>query len=187
VMREKLEEEPPARTLYVPEDLVIATWRALRPTAECGCEGVVFWAGPAVWYEASAQVATTVIAPEQGVSPGRFDLTTAAVRAMGRAVRERNLVNLAQVHTHPEAWVGHSPWDDAHAFSLRSGALSIVWPKYGQQLPAFGTWGVHERTADEWVHLEGRRAARRITILPGLVELRARLEFLDFGTEELDA
>jgi hypothetical protein len=106
---------------------------------------------------------------------------------MGRAVRERDLVNLAEVHTHPEAWVGHSPWDDAHAFSLRPGALSIVWPKYGQQLPAFEAWGVHERAADKWVHLEGRRAARRITILPGLVDLRTRLELSDFASQERDA
>lgn len=174
------------RILHVPEAVVIATWQALRLTARRSCEGVVLWAAPAVHYDTLDQIVTTVLAPEQEVSPGHFELTTEAVRAMSRALREAGLVNVAQIHTHPDAWVGHSQWDDAHAYSLREGSLSIVWPRYGMDLPPQSAWGVHARLAGDWMELSEREAGRRVRILPSVVDLRLHLTFLDAEHEARD-
>ncbi len=122
----------PTKVLQVPESVIDESWRALRATAARGCEGVVFWAAPADQYLEAVQTCTTVVVPKQYVSPGRYEVPPDAVRALGRTLRAAGLVNVAQLHTHPDQWVGHSAWDDEHAFSLRDGALSIVWPDYGR-------------------------------------------------------
>ncbi len=166
------------RVLHVPEAVVVATWQALRLTASRGCEGAALWAGPAVLYDSLEQVVTTVMVPEQGVDPGHFELSAEGVRTMGKALREAALVNVAQVHTHPGAWVGHSPWDDAHAYSLREGSLSIVWPDYGVALSPQRAWGVHERLSGEWEELSEREAQRRVRVLPTVIDLRLHLTFL---------
>ena len=43
---------------------------------------------------------------------------------------------LAQIHTHPFGWVGHSDYDDEKAFSQREGAISIVVPHFAAVRPA---------------------------------------------------
>jgi hypothetical protein len=164
-----------SRTLFVPEEVALATWRALRPTAEVACEGVALWAGPKAQYGELQQVVTTVVVPRQRVSSGRYELPTDAVREMGRLLRRRGLVNVAQVHSHPGTWVGHSEWDDAHAFSLRNGAVSIVWPGYARELPSIDLWGVHECRAGVWVHLAGPETTVRVVVVPLVIDLRIQL------------
>jgi len=105
---------------------------------------------------------------------------------MGQALREAGLVNVAQIHTHPDSWVGHSPWDDAHAYSLREGSLSIVWPHYGVDLPPQRAWGVHERLRGEWTELSEEEAQRRVRIVPSVIDLRLHLRFLDTEHGERD-
>lgn len=168
-----------ARVLYVPEEVVVGTWRALRATADVGAEGVAFWAAPAPLYAGQLQVVTTLIVPRQRVSAGRYELPPDAVREMGRTLRARGLVNVAQIHTHPTDWVDHSRWDDTHAFSLREGAISVVWPWYGRYLPPNDEWGVHERRGGEWVRLSLDEAAARVRVLASVVDLRAGLEWLN--------
>lgn len=172
------------RLLYVPEDLVLATWRALRPTADAGCEGVVFWAAPREMYASSVAVTTTVVVPAQRVSPGRFELAPEAVRAMGADLRRRGLVNMVQVHTHPGPGVGHSGWDDRHVFSQREETLSVVWPHYGQDLPPLSAWGVHVRLSGVWRRLPASAVSERLRILPLALDLRTRLELLDLAEVE---
>lgn len=179
-----------ARVLYVPENIVYETWRYLAPTAAAGSEGAVLWAVPAQLYQSQVQVATTVIAPSLLVSSGNYEIPRAAVRQMGSALRERGLVNVAQLHTHPGTWVGHSDWDDSHAYSLRDGALSIVWPNYGRGIPLFEHWGIHERREGEWMRLEPEEAAARIQMLPSALCLCDRIvwrpEDEDAGRERWD-
>lgn len=170
------------RVLFVPEEIVVATWRALRPNAEATCEGVVMWAAPRAQYDELQQVVTTVIVPRQRVGPGRYQLPADAVREMGQALRRRGLVNVAQVHSHPGEWVDHSDWDDAHTFSLRDGALSIVWPAFGRELPPADTWGVHECGGRIWRRLGPSEVGRRVVILPLVLDLRVGLLGFDMDT-----
>lgn len=173
-----------SRVLFVPEEVVVATWRGLRPMAEAACEGVVLWAAPKAQYDDHQQVATTVIVPRQRVGSGRYELPADAVREMGHALRCCGLVNIAQVHSHPDEWVGHSDWDDTHAFSLRDGALSIVWPAFGRDLPRKDTWGVHECSGRTWRRLGSCEAGRRVVILPLVLDLRVGLLGFDLNTNE---
>jgi hypothetical protein len=175
-----------SRTLYVSEDILVASWRALRLTADESAEGIVFWTTAAPLYASPVQVVTCLLVPQQRVSAGRYELPADAVREMGRALRARGLVNVAQLHTHPTDWVDHSPWDDAHAFSLRDGALSIIWPRYGRDLPAFETWGVHERQAGQWAWLSVAEAAARVRVLPAGIDLRTSLEWMHEEDDEFD-
>lgn len=167
-----------SRILYVSEDVLVASWRALRVTAELSAEAVVFWATPAPLYSSPVQVVTSVLVPRQRVSGGRYEVPADAVREMGRKLRAHGLVNVAQLHTHPSDWVSHSSWDDAHAFSLRDGALSIVWPRYARELPSFRSWGVHECRARQWIQLGSAVAVNRIRILPPVIDLRTSLEWI---------
>ena len=114
----------------------------------------------------------------QRVGPGRFEVPHAATRAMGDALGDAGLVNLAQLHTHPDKWVGHSPWDDARAYSSRDGALSIVWPHYGRVLPPLDQWGVHECVGARWRQLSPAAAAARVVVLPDVRDLRVAVEVL---------
>jgi hypothetical protein len=169
---------PPARVLHIGEELIIETWRALRDAARLGCEATVRWAGPAFQARAPEQIVTTVLVPAQRIATGCFEVPHAATRAMGDVLFSNHLVNLAQLHTHPTKWVRHSDWDDTHAYSSRAGALSIVWPSYGRVLPAFDTWGVHQRQNDEWLPLTEREKAERIHILPTSIDMRRTIKRL---------
>ncbi len=160
------------RTLLVPREILVTTWHALAATARRGVEGTVRWAGPAGVVGDVIQVVTTVVVPDQIGLEGSFVVPHEAVRRMGAALRSNGLVNLAQLHTHPGAWVGHSAWDDAEAYSRRNGALSIVWPFYGALLPSLEMCGVHECQDGCWVQLHGEQRARRMQLVDSVLDLR---------------
>ena len=190
--RRRQEGAPPmnvselSRVLYVPEHVIHMTWEALRQTALQGCEGTVRWAGPAYQWSARQQLVTTVLVPHQRVAAGAFEVPHHATRQMGKALADTELVNLAQLHTHPGSWVGHSAWDDAHAYSLRDGALSIVWPHYGATIAHRSRWGIHECQHRVWRHLKGAKAAARLRILPALIDLREQFERLDPFVDDVE-
>lgn len=168
----------PTRVLFVTERTICQTWRAFEVGARLGVESSVRWAGAAYQLDCSMQVVTSIIIPHQRVSRGFFEIPHESTRAMGEALGDLGLVNLAQLHTHPSASVNHSPWDDAHAYSSRNGALSIVWPHYGRRLPSLDSWGVHERQQGRWVRLKGTEASRRIVVVPESVDLRIAFELI---------
>jgi len=165
--------------LFISTSLLVESWRALRDGAREGVESTVRWAGPACLRRGDVHVVTTVVNPIQRVSRGSFEIPHDGTRAMGEALSSHGLMNFAQLHTHPATWVGHSPWDNARAYSSRDHALSIVWPNYGAQLPALGDWGVHERQAGEWRSLSPTVAAQRIHIIPDILKLRGPLNIVD--------
>lgn len=169
-------EQDPIRTLLVPREVLVATWQALATTARRRVEGTVRWAGPARFASEDIHIVTTVIVPGQIGSAGSFVVPHEAVRRMGGALRDHALMNVAQLHTHPGAWVGHSAWDDAEAYSRRDGALSIVWPQYGELLPSLEMWGVHECQDGRWVQLFREHLARRIQIVDSVLDLRTQFE-----------
>lgn len=167
------------RVVVVPQFVLSETWRAFHEGAEAGVESTVRWACPVSLARNEFRIVTTVVNPRQRVSPGNFEIPHEGTRAMGEALRKHALVNIAQLHTHPGRGVGHSSWDDLHAFSSRDGALSIVWPNYGSGLPAIDDWGVHESRAGRWVRLRATEARRRIQFVPDLLRLRGPLDIID--------
>jgi len=157
---------------------VIDTWHAFEAGARLGVESTVRWAGPAVQLGDPDQVVTTVLIPHQRVSAGGFEIPFPATRTMGLALGGAGLVNLAQIHTHPADWVGHSTWDDARAYSSREGALSIVLPEYGRRIVPVKEWGIHERCDGAWVQLSAAEAIQRIVVVPDTIDLRIPFELL---------
>src|SRR5579862_8544145 len=67
-------------------------------------------------------VATTLCLPLARSLPRSFQVPAEAMSAAGKHLRAHRLRRLAQVHTHPGDWTGHSPYDDERAYSQRPGA-----------------------------------------------------------------
>lgn len=108
-----------------------------------------------------------VVVPRQRNHWGNYHVDADAMTAVAAAVRPTGWRNLAQLHSHPGAFVEHSSYDDEQANSRR--ALSIVVPWYGTD-PA--VWpsavGIHEWQSDYWHLLGGGDAEARIRVEPRL-------------------
>ena len=121
-------------------------------------------------------VVTTLTFPNAVLTAGWFEVSPGAMSQAGKHMRAHGLRRLAQVHTHPSDWVGHSPWDDQHAYSHRIGALSIVLPRYGRNSPSLAQVGIHIRTADGWQQIELAFVDKYIRIVPSCCDFRAPFE-----------
>lgn len=148
---------------------------ALEPTARLRLECGLFWYGTAGKSEA---IVLGVVVPTQINTWGHYELPELAVDQLSEATRPRGWFNLAQVHTHPSLWVGHSPYDDHYANSRN--ALSLVFPSYGRLLPRWpSAVGVHEFLDGQWRRLADARVLERIVFdsalpAPELLDLRIR-------------
>lgn len=167
-MVEVFERRPPpprpyawtGQTLSVSVTAVGATMQFLQRFVRR--ESGLFWYG-----ERTAEGGTVraVLAPRQRMEPGWYDAPAAAMSEMVELLRETDWRPLAQIHSHPGAWVEHSLYDDRMIGSRR--ALSLVIPFYGRWA---GTWpdgvGVHEHQNDYWHLLARPDARRRVRLAP---------------------
>jgi hypothetical protein len=117
-------------------------------------------------------VATTLTIPDAMLEAGRFDVSADGMSEAGRHFRRYQMQRLAQVHTHPTDWVGHSQWDDQRAYSQAVGALSIVLPDFARHRPSFEDAGVHLRAQRGWRQLSEDEKAKRIRVVPGYLDFR---------------
>jgi hypothetical protein len=169
--------------LYVSSSAVRDTFEYLSPYCRSGVETAAFWFGIEV---GQVQVVTTVVAPRLLQTSGNYRVDRGSLRRMARELGRQELTNLAQVHTHPGEWVGHSPYDDENAYSTRDGALSLVWPSYGATLnrSLLGV-GVHERRGDRWVRLKHpEHISERVRIVDAFADFR--WEITDGGIEDVE-
>jgi hypothetical protein len=162
--------------LEIPRGIVNASWRHVARRGDGRREAEVVWAG--VLTKHGGRVVTAVAPAGAGVrASARFHgLAVATHAAMCRWIETHQLLVLAQVHTHPETWVGHSPTDDAHPFAPDEGFLSIVWPHYAAgRLAPLEQWGVHELVGGTWQQLAHSEVQRRIVVVasdpPGVTPL----------------
>lgn len=105
-----------------------------------------------------------------------FEVSPDAMSQAGKHLRRFQLRRLAQVHTHPGPWVGHSPWDDAKAYSQLEGAVSLVLPNHARARPRLEEAGVHLRRAGGWEQLTAQTVAEVIRVTPSYLDFRADLE-----------
>jgi hypothetical protein len=119
-------------------------------------------------------VVTTFTLPNAALSPGRFAVSADAMSEAGGHLREFRLVRLAQVHTHPKDWVGHSLWDDAQAYSQQVGALSIVLPQYGRRASTLQDAGIHVREESGWRQIRLEEVPSIIQLLPSALDFRRK-------------
>jgi hypothetical protein len=126
---------------------------------------------PGVSLEDQVYVAVTVVVPDAVLRPQNYFVPTDAVSAAGRHLRAERMTRVAQVHSHGDDWVEHSPTDDDRAYSQRPGAVSIVVPFHGTTRPGVAACGVHLRTGVGWRRI---RPESVIKIIPSVVDHRSK-------------
>lgn len=120
--------------------------------------------------DADAFVATTVVVPDAILSPKNYRVPADAVSAAGRHLRVQRMTRVAQVHSHGNDWVEHSPTDDDRAYSQRPGAVSVVVPYHGTTGPELAECGVHVRTETGWERFPPHSV---IKIIPSVLDHRS--------------
>lgn len=133
-------------------------------------ERIVYLDGPRT--ASGAPVATTLTIPLAEEHDGHFHVEPAQMSRAGRHLRRLGMTRLAQLHTHPTDWTGHSPHDDEMAFSQRDGAISIVVPDFAGTAPGLHDCGIHIREDTGWRELEHHEKTTAVRILPSLIDLR---------------
>lgn len=160
----------PQRILYLPRGLIRDTHDAFLPYWRASVETACFWFGIMT---DSVGVATTLALPRLEQAAGYYRVDVVSLRVLATRLRAQGLVNLAQVHTHPFTWVGHSAYDDAYAYSTRTGSLSFVWPDYGRSsVYDLSDVGILERQAERWVRLNDLDVARRVKVIDTIADQR---------------
>ena len=117
-------------------------------------------------------IATTLTLPHAEEREGNFYISASEMSRAGGHLRRLHLMRLAQIHSHPATWTGHSPYDDEMAFSQRDGAISIVVPNYAGSAPGIADCGVHVRQPDGWHELNPREKSDAVQLVPSIVDLR---------------
>lgn len=127
-------------------------------------------------------VVVALTLPQAKLFSDHFEVSPDAMSQAGKHLRRFQVKRLMQIHTHPGAWVGHSPWDDAKAYSQLDGALSLVLPNHARARPRFEDAGVHIRTHRGWEQLTKQRTAEMVRIVPSYMDFRVDLEKPDERT-----
>jgi hypothetical protein len=164
--------EPDWPTLYLPRLVAEETARLVASfgTSENRHEGIAYWAGVA---SAKSLVVTTVLVPEATTTAGSFETSVLANARVIQVVNASRLLLLAQVHGHPDKWVGHSQGDDAGAFMPYRGFFSVVLPHYGRRGVEFlAHCGFHRFDGEMFHQLDPTEVARRIVLVDEFVDLR---------------
>lgn len=114
---------------YIPLQVIADTECILRdfPLKNDPHEMIVFWAGVRDGNKITVKL---VVAPKAKTNSGRVEVPPESNFYFVKALCSRNFVQIAQVHSHPTSWIGHSPGDSKFAAFKVSGLLSIVVPSY---------------------------------------------------------
>ena len=151
--------------LVVPSAVVTESERLLRRWRRR--ETVIYWVGEA---HTEAAVVTTVIRPKQQNTAGSFEVTREANADIVVWLCAHKLKLLAQLHTHPGSFVGHSGGDDLGASLAFFGFYSLVIPNYGRSgiLP-LQQCGVHVFT-NRFVELPTPIVEKQVQIIPHVAD-----------------
>ena len=117
-------------------------------------------------------VVTTLTLPRATLTPGWFRVDGLDMANAGQHFRSHGLSRLAQVHTHGDVNVGHSPVDDRDAYSQRLGSISIVLPHHARASQSLDGAGVHVRSPDGWRRLTRAEVLTSVQFTPSTIDLR---------------
>ena len=126
-------------------------------------EGLVYWAGR----ESGNLInVTAMIAPN--TESGTFRVSTSCkdnchvVNELGKL----NLIEIAQVHSHPSCWVDHSDGDDMWAAFKFDGLLSLVVPYYCDEgMRPLKKCGIHRYENGEFVRLSTKYVKKHFQLI----------------------
>lgn len=123
---------------------------------------------------ATDSIVTTLAFPNARLEKTHFTVSSEAMSECGTHFRKFGLVRIAQVHTHPGNWVGHSPYDDEMAYSQHVGAVSIVLPEHARKRPLLQDCGIHVRTKPGWLQIPTNQIDSVIREIPGFLDFRRK-------------
>lgn len=157
---------PPIKTYWVPRWVLDRSWQLLRQDGLKGVESTVLWGGRRIGEEAVVMAVLYPCGHDVALEPGFVHVGSETTAEMGRWLRAQGLSALIQVHTHPNAWTGHSPTDDDFSIASSDGFVSLVWPHYGARPVArIDDLGVHRLSGGEWHDVEGSDAEALIRVV----------------------
>jgi len=146
-------ETPEDKTLYlIEQDVISFTEKILKEygNKEPSHEGFVYWAGRKKENEI---LINSAVAPQAESDPYHITVPHEGTYDFVKVLSANNIVQIAQVHTHPDSRVAHSPGDNLAGFRL-NGLLSIVVPNYGLRgIQLFDTCGVHRYNKGKFLRL----------------------------------
>lgn len=136
--------------LIVPRTIYERTWRFLQTDGEHGVESGVIWGGRR--FGATGIVIAVLYPSGNDVirSPNQYRVGPDTAARVGQWLTKRKCRALAQVHTHPADWVGHSWADDHGPIVSADNFVSVVWPNFARELPTLQALGVHVRANGSW-------------------------------------
>ena len=115
-------------------------------------------------------VITTLTFPDATLRRGNFHVSAEAMSEAGKHLG--GFARIAQIHTHPGAWVGHSDVDDNFAYSRHDGALSLVVPNYAVGVSVFSDVAVHICLRGRWRELGPNERDATIRLIPTISDFR---------------
>ncbi|MHB8420111.1 MAG: hypothetical protein ACYDCL_18705 [Myxococcales bacterium] len=138
------------------------TFLLMRQAGQLGDERFVVWAGSAVDGKATV---TSLVIPSTKVTALHGEVPAEVAAHLLEALERRDLVPLAQLHTHPrEPLMSHI--DEERPLVSLKGFLSIIVPDFAfVPLQAVEKWGVYEYERPRcWRAWKPREAYDRIII-----------------------
>ena len=129
------------------------TWEGLCQRSDGRIESLCIWAGQR---SPDVSVVTEVIFLDgiEGVEGFEFfhRITREATAHIFSILKDKGLQIIADVHTHPDEWVGLSETDREHPLEYRVGFISIVLPHFGRSEPRTADIGMHRYEGNHQWH-----------------------------------
>ena len=159
IERTHAESGPQIDRLWVPRWILDRTWLLLRQDGLKDVESTVLWGGRRFGSDGCIMSVLYPCGYDVARSRGLVRVGPDTTAEMGRWLRRQSLRALAQVHTHPTGWTGHSRTDDDGPIVSAEGFVSIVWPHYASLPPTtVRDFGVHRLSSGRWHALEHEEA-----------------------------
>ncbi len=117
-------------------------------------------------------IATTLTIPDAELRPYNYNVRSEAMSQAGMHLFAYEMVRLAQIHTHGNENINHSPTDDARAYSQLDGALSFVLPHHAINRPDLSEAAIHVRQPEGWIRLSSQVATQLVRIVPSRLDHR---------------
>ena len=156
-IQDKLQYLIPSKVINDTEK-VLTDYAKLVPSNE----GFVYWAGKKNGKVISV---SAVIAPKTESNYGRVSTSHSSNFEFVKELNKRKLVEIGQVHTHPDNMVDHSLGDDKWAPFKIEGLVSIVVPNYCLRgMMPLHECGVHRYQAGRFIRLSDNYLKKQFKI-----------------------
>ena len=135
-------------------------------------EGFVVWGG---LKDNNIFNVKLVIAPKTESDFGRVVVSHKSNYYVVKELSKRNIIQIAQVHSHPTSWIDHSQGDSEWAAFKVEGLLSIVVPNYCKKgFKDLLSCGVHRFSNNNFIRLSSKYIKEHFNL-----KMDLRSDFID--------